>query len=223
MKLEEMKELPKKAGEAKLQFGYKGKKTPPLRIGKKIILPGYKSTEFFPLQNGKQFLLDLGHSLWFGGTDENVFLVRLNTDILKVINLEELNEKDFYKILKPEIIQEIEKRFNVKSKRQGDIWAVPIKFSIKDLVRAAFLFWGREYEAKVKTAKRLSILKTRHRLTGKYILNHGVVDPDQEGSESRNVIVGEGIVKSPNHSAIKLQGLHILTQTAYLWDSTKAD
>ena len=105
MELGEMKELPKKAGKAKLQFGYEGKKTPPFRVGKKIVLPGYKDAEFFPLQNGKQFLFYFNH-LWFGGTDENVFLVRLDTDnILDVINLKELKEKHFYKVLKTKIIQ----------------------------------------------------------------------------------------------------------------------
>lgn len=221
-----MKKLPKKAGQAELQFGYKGKKKPPFRVGKKIVLPiytSYRDAEFFPLQNGKQFLFYFAHLLWFGGIDENVFLVRLDTDILNVINLDKLNEKDFYKALKPEIIQEIEKRFDVKSKRQGDIWAVPIKFPIKDFVRAEFLFWGTSHKAKVKTVKSLSILETRHRLAGKYILNHGVVNPYNEGDELRSIIVGQGIVKSPDHSAMKLQGLHVLAQTAYLWDSAKAD
>ena len=79
----EMKELPKSAGKAILEWD-KGVKSFS-RNKKRIVLPLNQRLSYFPLQEGNQFLAylprDERREVWFGGTDEEPFLVEMEPEV----------------------------------------------------------------------------------------------------------------------------------------------
>lgn len=229
MKLCEMKRLPRKAGLARLQFGIRNaQRNPPYRDKDLIVLPDEPKAEFCPLQNGRQFLLRSWPvtrnwpitRIWFGGTDENPFLVELENDVFEVFK--KRGQKGFYEALKPKVITAIEKRFNVASQRQGDIWAVPIP-SWDDANFVMLLCFGETL--KPRTVKSKSIFGTRHRLTGRWV-NPDIVYlrwPICGYVYDNPIIFAEGTVEGPGHSPMELKGVHVLAQTRHLVNPIAAD
>lgn len=224
MKLSEMKK-PEKAGIVKLQFGYKGKKEAvPFRRGNKIVLPDDPSLDFFPLQRGKQFLIIDSGMVWFGGTDKQApFFVAIDSEIVSRVfdeRCKRLNERAFYRLLKPRIIRDIEKRFGVSHIRQGDLWAVLIPHLWSDIAFNAFLSFGSATRA--KSARSFSVFKTHHRLNGYYI------DLADCGADNNDLFgpppfFATGIVKAPNHPPMELKGIYVLAQTEWLSSPTESD
>src|SRR5205085_1882934 len=112
----------------------------PSRNWEDIHLPIHPQAEFHPLKNGDQFVFTLperdqyGHSrgtkmVYFGGMDEEPFLVRLNSNTLG--EFETQGEKGFFEALKPKRIQRMEIAFGKKTKRQGDFFVMQTPFSWK--------------------------------------------------------------------------------------------
>lgn len=225
MKLAEMEKLPERAGLAQLEFESETEELElPVRINNKIILPDIQESDFFSLQEGTQFLLIINlpqflYRAWFGGTDERPFLVALEDDIIEIFEKE--GEKGFYKALKPDFIKEIERAFNVDSLRQGDIWAVPIPFNWEQLkmlggIICCISCWEDTNSDPVKEE---SLFETRHLLTGRRSCDLEYYEDISE----KSFILAEGTITAPDHSPLKLKGVHVLVQTEYLHDPTAAD
>jgi len=219
MKLKDMKKKPTKAGIAEINWvedksGYGDLDI--RREGDKIYLPDYPEHEFIPLQGGKQFLFR-NRSLtrfWFGGTDENSFLVRITSEAFA--SYKKSGAKAFYEFLKPATIRYLEKRFKrVKAKRQGDIWAFPIPVSWKTLDLLGDLLYDFKYIIPPKTKSNM-VFGTRHEIDGRY-------NDSEDGLNDSPMAFVEGTLTSPNHKSLKLKGLHILVQTNGLEDDVEAD
>ncbi|MBI2590265.1 MAG: hypothetical protein HYW33_00070 [Candidatus Blackburnbacteria bacterium] len=102
--------LPKNAGEAVLEWDHRVSE--PRREGRTIFLPAHGPVEFYPLQDGRQFLVVVWdktrnsynsepqwtHTLHFGGTDEQPFLVQMEPAVLDELTG---GEEAFYQTLKP--------------------------------------------------------------------------------------------------------------------------
>ncbi|MBI2673681.1 MAG: hypothetical protein HYX23_00110 [Candidatus Zambryskibacteria bacterium] len=217
MKLFKMRTVPKKAGMAKLQFGYKGgAHAPPFRESTDIVLPDNPESEFFPLMNGEQFLLRIisGGSetqYWFGGTDERPFLVRLRDEPFRAFQRE--GDDSFYAALKPEVITKFEQAFRVASKRQGDIFAVPIPHTWDEIQQASLLCLGTKQEP--KNVKSQPMFGTRHKLNGLYTERARIFGD--------NHTLGEGVLKAPDHSPLKLEQVHLIVQARNLYEPRLAD
>lgn len=220
MKLYELRTRPKVAGTANLIFGHPDQnKRPPLREGPNIFLPDDPELDFHPLENGQKILIRLVAAgdgarqitYWFGGTEENPFLVRV--DQVAFDAFKQSGEQGFFNALKPQIITRIEEAFKLTTKRQGDIFAVPLPFSVQDFTRAANLF-AMDSSANFSEAAFQPILGTRHILKGFYSNARifGTVHP-----------LGWGVVEAPDHSPLSLDGIHLLAQANCLIDSRNAD
>lgn len=214
MRLFEMKTVPKKAGLAIIKFGRKDgvHKTLPFRENTDIVLPDDPELEFFPLMNGEQFLLHLVNGEdWFGGTDERPFLVRLDEEPFQAFREE--GENSFYAALKPKVITEFERTFQVASKRQGDIFAVPIPFTWNEIQAASLLCLGTKQEP--QSVKSQPMFETRHKLDGLYgekILMFG-----------KFFSFVEGVLEAPDHSSLTLSGIHMIAQAQNLYNPRLAD
>ena len=84
MRIINTKNFPKRAGKAILE--YKVDESEPKRDEEYIILPLIPRADLFFLAGGNQFLFHIGKErndhwdrYWFGGTDENPFLVEITS------------------------------------------------------------------------------------------------------------------------------------------------
>ncbi len=227
MKLKEMKRFPKKADKAKLYFSKDKDLTVPYRENDQIFLPSSdQNAEFFRLQKARQFLFRLPagntQSSWrnfFGGTDHRPFLVELDYKAFEIFKRK--GSKAFYETLKPEIITRLEERFKVSSKRQGDIWAVPIPYGWDDIKFFLLLFGGKK-EAKILSLKLEHIFDTRHRFTGSCIDGIWCQDLFPDEIEPNPILV-EGKLEAADHLPLKLDGMHVLAQTEHLINPSDSD
>ena len=69
--------------------------------------------------------------IFFGGTDEQPFLVQLYQQSLEVLFKEGV--KGFYQSLIPKKLLYLAKKFNLEFKRQGDIFAIPFPWPLEKL------------------------------------------------------------------------------------------
>ncbi len=203
--------LPQKAGIAILE--YDDQVTVPERDGSTITLPrkGWSLYQLTP--SWDQFLVvedkeDSAvhdrfdkteyHQAWFGGTDENPFLVQLEVD-----DWTRIWERDeVFNTLIPKGIKRYEKHFGKgKTKRQGDMFCYPAPL--------------KEYDRD----KGHSLFGTRHLLTGKDVLAESIysnVDGDQG-------YFCQGIIQAPDHTDLVLEEIHYVAQTAKLHTPKLAD
>lgn len=208
--------LPKKAGVAVLNW----KGGEPSREGKTITLPAYDEVQFFPLLDGVQFLVQVpgrdGGRAFFGGTDEQPFLVELNP---KVIVSLRGGEDGFFNEIKPNGAKVLEDAFDMKAVRQGDWFAVPLPLSWKAVCGMAALV---EYDPKVieptnEKEKKVQLRGTRHNLfVERYINMRG-------DNRLGCTLIGQGLLKAPDHEDRVLKGPHAFFQTANLVDPKMAD
>lgn len=214
MRLFEMVKRPETAGLAKLAFG---KDAMPRRDEKEILLPDSPDVDFFSLLGGKQFLVRLGRDvvsepqLWFGGTDEQPFLVRLMYETFKAF--QEGGQRAFYDRLKPAIATKLEKTFDTTAQRQGDIFAVRVPYSWKQMGAGRLMFLG--WETVPKSVKHFTLFNTRHSLNGTHLKGAELFGDRYE--------IGEGVIEAPDHTRLELKGVHILVQARNLWEPEKAD
>lgn len=218
MKLFEMRSRPKTAGKAELIFS---NTNTPCREGNVITLRDYPELEFYPLGEGEQFLVRtkavipsrglVERAIYFGGTDENPFLVVLKEEIFD--RFMSGGEKAFYDALKPDLMKKLEKEFGVPAFRQGDIFAIQFPMSWDEVQLSARMFG--QTKAVASEVKTWSILGTRHRLTGK------MLEATIMGVQNTPIV--EGVIECPDHMPMTLEGLHVLAQTAGLVEPKTAD
>lgn len=234
MKLKEMSSRPSKAGLAEIVYSSYRRETPH-REGAMIMLPDNPDgLDFFPLKNGHQFLAaisppplmpgnDPGTNYWFGGTDEGPFLVQLRHEPYDVLTTK--GEDAFFEALKPPVIRELEREFGVASRRQGDIWAVPLPFGWDELNRMFIVCGERNagidpWIVRPHPIENHPLFGTRHRLTGQ---GNGVTRWTMTAHNPPHSVYAEGIISAPDHSPMDLTGLHVLRQAEVLVRPNEAD
>ncbi|MFC1651880.1 hypothetical protein ACFL24_01845 [Patescibacteria group bacterium] len=205
--------LPKRADQARIQF--LGIKDDPRRSMDLITLPFYPDAEFHPLLDEKQFLYHIptynggGEGrVWFGGTDERPFLTELIAKTLKIFK--EYGEEEFFEYLKPASIQNLEKVLGIPSKRQGDIFAIPLDKTWDEIKDDLIILTGKEFEE--EPVQNYSVLETRHQFSEAMVL-------DVAGHR----LIAEGELTAPDHDPLFLEKPHILDQVDVLRDPKNAD
>ncbi len=175
--------------------------------------------DFRLLCNGNQILIAVndGYSdAYFAGTDEQPFCVRLSLPFAtfsKLIDGE--GEAAFYEYLKPDRLRHLEDKYGIKARRQGDIFAFPIRdYQMHQLAQFYDLAFGPSY---VFTEETLSIFGTRHTFEG-LLLRY-----QESRSAHPQLIVAEGSLIAPDHAPMHIKEPHILFQTAHLSDAQNAD
>ncbi len=215
--------LPKNAGEAVLEWDHRVSE--PRREGRTIFLPAHGPVEFYPLQDGRQFLVVVWdktrnsynsepqwtHTLHFGGTDEQPFLVQMEPAVLDELTG---GEEAFYQTLKPPTAISMEEAFGYPAKRQGDWFAVPLPptGNISTLLHTIQTLTGRQGLSISSTYENgTAIGSTRHRVHLGWL------------ATVSQLVLAEGTLKAPDHNDLELAGPHILMQTAHLSKPQQAD
>ncbi|MFZ2881784.1 MAG: hypothetical protein WA019_01800, partial [Candidatus Moraniibacteriota bacterium] len=176
------------------------------------IIPFRRECDFFQLlPNWEQFLIHYGQSYFFGGTDEKPFLVRINS-MGSYING---GISSFYQSLIPESLNDLANQFGAKLKRQGDIFALPLPWSLREIDSHYLFQTGRKIsEGGIKEGKEIQLFGTRHRIRGIEIQMNIC------GSGRR---IGQGVIEAPDHKALVLKEWHIIMQADNLYSPTTAD
>jgi hypothetical protein len=229
MKLREMKRFPRKIGcLVKLIFDKDMFHRPFLEMND-IHIPLRPSVEFFWLHGRTQFLLYIPRSalgrqshqesgVWFGGIDENVFLTKMDSRILRIFR--KGGVEAFYKALEPEIIKKLKSLFVVQSKRQGDIHAASVRVTWNQLSFHRNL--GQPPLPNPIRTNRMPIFRTSHKLTGSYW--ERLCDSNSRPVPYLPIIFASGTVESPDHRPMKLgKTVHVLARTQYLERLTRDD
>lgn len=220
------KHLPRQAGKATIRWSTSAY---PARDGSVITLRLEENGEFIPLKDGEQFLYLRGagihqqRQVFFGGTDENPFLTELDPSVRNIaLVVAERGESIFYDALKPEKIKHMELGFGVQSRRQGDIFAVPVDWTWERLRACAAILNLATGDA---NAGKLQVFGTRHVLEGRWL---ETVTYYKDGFG--NAVVGKartlfamGTLKAPDHSPLVLKGIHVLAQVGVLARPREAD
>lgn len=207
-----------KAGKAIIQYSDKTKV--PYRDKDTITIP-VSDIELYQLdENFNQFLI-LGEAqvpgnrnysttyrAWFGGTDENPFLVELSQRDW----LTSWREDKFYDEIKPVVITKMEEQFGNnkgESKRQGDIFAYRLPQFMQKLeaIEAIMLISGQTTNVYTD----FKLFETRHIIKGELAIHY------------RPNLIGRGTITAPDHKPLVLKEWHILSQTRNLHDPSKAD
>ncbi len=216
---------PERAGEAKLVFGdfYEAK-----RQGDVITIPEGKNAVLLQDSTANLFLCLHEQRVYFGGTDEKPFLVRLHHDKWTFPDWERLwIEGKLLPYLKPQSLIKLEASLGMKGKsvRQGDIWALPIPDTTwEGIITIANLF-GLEHEPEFKLSKDYKVYGTRHCLKGKY-LETSTIKTGQKSRYQDEIrgIIAQGILKAPDHKSLDIsKGLHVLFQNDLLAQPREAD
>ena len=201
----------------------------PSRKGDVITLPDRGWDIFQILPDFSQFLLLKSEAeesdsrytehrkAWFGGTDEQPFLVELteNADLGDGASgawLDVWKRDKFFEAIKPEIIGRFEKHYGKeKTLRQGDMFCYPMPIQSWD--------------------KLLCVLETvecLHFMPYKYYLNAWPLYDTRHKFKGDvafwgDNIVGKGTISAPDHSPLVLNNICVIAQTRNLNNPTKAD
>lgn len=208
--------LPKKAGVAAINW-----KGGPMREGNTIHLPNHDEVQFFPFLNGEQFLIQSRDVVFFGGTDEQPFLVQLDPQVVTSLRG---GEQAFFDTIKPNGAKVLEKAFGTKTVRQGDWFAVPLPFSW-EAAGGLVAMMQRDFKVEVPSTekeRKIQLRGTRHNLIA---LRYIALPTEEYGRRNplNCALIGEGILKAPDHADRELKGPHAFFQTAHLVDPAKAD
>lgn len=227
--------IPDKAGLARLRLARDAAE--PFREGNVITLPSTTLT-FLPLKKGQQFLAGPGNYSWqlfFGGTDEQPFLVQVTPSLREV--LEKQGEEAFYQALKPQRVRDYEQRTGRAALRQGDIFAYPctewanLNPENPEIKRALKLILGVDLEME-KTDTSMSdcrnsparVFETRHILHGFiwprwqnerwWIQEPGKCQEPQRWNMRPNLdpVYATGVLEAPDHTDLVLEGVHVVTK-----------
>jgi len=210
---------PKRAGKAFLEYVDRCER--PFRKGDTIVLPARGDLQLYRLQPGwNQFIVRFDYStVWFGGTDENPFLVRISERPFN--SYCDKGPVGFYESLIPALPVNT-------YKRQGDIFACPIPFTWEEIIKAyRFLHGWNVDTVRAKAGENGGgLFGTRHHLKG-LTLPQTVRIPETSivsyGPDPQWLILAEGKVVAPDHTDMKLEGVHALAQTRHLHDPRIAD
>ncbi len=148
----------------------------------------------------------IANTVWFGGTDERPFLVRMDS-----WTQDALRHGDFYGYIIPSTMLTMARKWGNTWKRQGDIFAYPLPFSWDDLKEIGNFTKAKGIQIQTGV---FSPFGTRHEFTGLWttMMVSGLVRP-----------IVEGEITAPDHSPLALDGPHVLTQTAHLYSPVTAD
>ena len=224
--------LPERAGKARIEYRDPHRMSPwrnnyatevdpsallPTRQGDLISLPSYPTAQVVTLARGQQFIYSIEDRLvYFGGTDEEPFLVRLDPRAIQRGN-NGVTEDDFYGRLVPGRVRFIEKALGVRHKRQGDIFAVPVRINRKTMnVLGVLEASSSQPGVGTKELAKVPVFETRHQITGV-----GVTMQNFHGLGQ--TILVEGTIEAPDHAPLELKQPHILDQTLFLFDPRIAD
>lgn len=210
---------PKRAGKAILE--YDDVVPGPYRNGSTIVLPNRGDLQLIKLQKDwNQFMVRFDYgTVWFGGTDENPFLVSIDDHPFS--RYCRYGPKGFYESLLPELPGNT-------YKRQGDIFTCPIPFTWEEIIKVYRYIHGWTVDiVEAKPDERDGgLFGTRHHLKG-VTLNHTVRMPEtfisSSGSSPTWLILAEGTIVAPDHTDMELKGVCALAQTLHLRDPQKAD
>jgi len=234
MKLFEMKgQLPEEAGLAELEFTNEAES--PGRKKELISLPADPQSEFFSLQDGAQFLfrctvLDNSDryspkkesALYFGGTDEQPFLVRAEPEAFPYFVLG--GEVGFYEALKPPLIKWLEGLYGrERTNRQGDIFAYSLPSQGHLFSRTPGGWWIYMLERWEANGANINLSRCEEQLFGTRHVFRGrkaVLEVDDISAE---FTLGEGVVEAPDHKPLVLRGPHLFQQAAFLFRPQEAD
>lgn len=214
-------ELPEKCGKARIV--YEADKERPRREKEVIYLPATSRlrSKMHLLRHGTQFLFSISREvnyeseLWFGGMDEEPFLTRLSLSVLR--EFQARGEDGFFESLKPRQIIEMECITGRKTKRQGDIFAMPVPFSWESIKMMAHFATDQKNEpGRTIVDKDISVYDTRHKFTGMYT-------PVTIKVASLSFRFFEGDLIAPDHEDLALKGPHVLAQAINLFDPKNAD
>ena len=217
--LERNGELPTEAGKAKIKFDTC---TNPWRKAETIYLPRNPSVELFFLKGGSQFLYwfnNQGYSeanqLWFGGTDEQPFLVRLQPTLFTDMNTKWKTEEDFFWSLVPSRTRKLAKRHLAENekftlRRQGDWFYTPMNVKWKDL-ETVWAASDRDLTVGTTSGEGQRLLQTRHVLKG-------------ELSNFDRFVFGQGTLEAEDHAKVEFKDtVYMLEQAANLYSPPEAD
>lgn len=218
MLLGEMTELPKKAGLARLEFDV-GRDFLPYRRGRTIHLNSDPQAEFFALKAGEEFLYGYGggSEVYFGGTDEAVFLTRLNEEPMLAFYGGE--EEAFFEALVPPVIRRVSKVLRTPWVRQGDFYAIKWSLTTWEAIELNHAVYSAQ-ERKREKVKSMAVFGTRHRFTGQWLQAEGALGQeygDYDGlvkvAVPLNAVFAEGVLRAPSHKPLcLLGGPHLLAQ-----------
>ena len=206
--------LPKEMGKALMVYSDDEKE--PSRKGNVITIPNGPFWDFFPLGK-EQFIFVSNHfGCWFGGTDENPFLVRLDQSATSRFVESRGKVEAFYASIKPPFATSLERRFGTKSIRQGDIWATPVGETWKSIIDSHRVAIGVQFTAGM-APKENRIFGTRHTLKG------NIVEDARLFGIGQTIVLVSGVISAPDHSDMVVEQPSILSQTHYLYAPEKAD
>ncbi len=215
------KSLPRRAGKAKLEYvdGQPATKDGPSRLKDVIRIPTFGNPELFPLEDSwSQFLLmenpldgSRDRAVWFGGTDEEPFLVQMDPQVIHFFMKD--GPEGFYRAIQPDALK-LNEKLNQPVRRQGDIFAVRMPSDWPSIQVALLLVGARD--TKLSEGKDIRVFGTRHMLSGVCI--------GLERSGRSSVGLAEGVLTAPDHAPLELKGgPHLFAQTQYLFNPQNAD
>jgi len=159
-----------------------------------------------------QFIFHQVHpdGLWFGGTDESPFLVRLDTYL--AVEFGKGVDK-FFDAMVPDLIKQLEKRFGEKPrKRQGDIFMYEMPYGLSE-IRGLLSLSKREVIPEQKSET--SVSGTRHRFSGRFFRSSLL--------GTQGTIIGQGTLSAPDHEPVVLNKPYALAQARGLFNPKVAD
>lgn len=166
--------------------------------------------------------------MFFGGTDENPFLVELDRSVMSVVQrIPECGEDTFYQSLKPQRVKQLEGRLGVPAKRQGDIFAVPVGWTWEQLRTLAHLIDLTVIGGDGTKEETMQVFDTRHVLKGRWLemvtyrVKYQVEYQRVEGTTT--TLFTEGTLEAPDHSPLVLDGVYVLVQADFLARPREAD
>lgn len=228
MLIEEMKELPQKAGITELVWFNGGPVVSPCRKDNQIFLPLSPGSYFWFLKDGNQFLYKMKDDrVFFGGTDEQAcFVVELKVQSINHYSAD--GEEGFYRALKPKEIKSLELKLKTAiPMRQGDWWAIKLPHTWEDLKGIYEMLTSWEFQI-WKTSERfefgdfwkhgsLRLNLTRHVVRGM------MAEVNTMKNRCRSCFIVEGVVEAPDHRPLQLIGPHALFQSELLVNPTTSD
>ena len=218
--------LPDRAGKAELKYKDIAR---PIRRNDIITLPSrgwelywLKIDQFLCVSKKKEVV---GYSskearkTWFGGTDEQPFLVEMEELVWTnggewVSWLDVWKQELFYDCIKPPIITHYEKTYGLKTKRQGDIFTVPLPEQNWNKLLDLMMSMSVDDEIYPEDSRgRKTVFGTRHVLHGYEIIQNSTT----------NAFVGKGLLEAPDHKELNLKETCLFAQTRFLNNPKKAD
>jgi len=191
------------------------------RIGRRgdtiFFPPEWVQTEVYPIQDGEQFLLAEQERTFFGGTDEQPFVVELEPEHLE--RFRSGGETAFYSGLRPPNLVKYESLLGTKAVRQGDIWALSFGVSWEELK----LNWDRSSGCRQTLGvveSSTKVFRTRHTLVGRRASRRTRV-LTKTGFIGLRGITGDGVLSAPDHADLHLEGPHLLMQTPGILDPNR--